>query len=476
MTTPIKHLTLRSARLLLGSSFLAVALAGSSPAAASSLSTTTLVTPGLEGHGADDYLNPSSTNGTSEDGRISVFSSGATNLIPHDTNDTHDVFAYDRVTQKIELISHNAAGQSANSASYTPTISGDGRYVAYVTMATDIVPNTQAFCDRVICPNVVVYDRITKTTVFANQTAAGRRITTNLQTIGGDPPTISANGQFVTYQSPTSISTNDTNDNYDIFVYDLQTHTTRIASISNNGHTGLDASYGGSISGDGRFVVFTSYSALVPEDTNNAYDNYLHDMQTGITTLVSVSPSGHPGNESSFNPAVSNDGHSVVFESYASNLVAGDTNHQIDIFLRDLRTSQTRRVSVTSKGKQANGGSYNPALSSDGRFVIFSSWADNLVFGDTNQMYDIFLYDRDSALTRRITRASHNGLPASGGDLGSWQPSSISGDGRAVLFTSDATNLTSTTLTSSAPNLYINYNPVVTVPYYDPEDFLELLP
>ncbi len=452
-------------------------IATSVPVSASSLSTTTLATPAVANQGANDYIQPPAANGMSDDGRITVFSTGATNVIPNDTNDMYDVFAYDRITRKTEIISHDAAGRPANYSSYNPTVSGDGRFVTYMTMASNIVPGTTVFCDgSAICINVAVYDRLTKATTFANRTVQGKRISNNIQTIGQDAPMISNNGRFIAYQSPVALIATDTNDTYDIFVYDRQTHMTRVASIDNNGHTAQYDAADASISGDGRYVTFTTYSGLVASDTNDSYDNYVHDMQTGATKLLSATPTGRAANGGSFNSIVSDDGSSAVFMSYANNLVSRDTNGQTDAFLRDLRTGKTQLVSISSKGRQANGGSSQPAVSGDGRFVVFSSWATNLTPNDTNDMYDVFLYDRNAQLLRCISRASHDGEPAKGGSLGSWQPMAISGDGRAISFTSDATNLTPTKLTSSTPNMYLNYNPVVAIPYYDDSDFFDLLP
>lgn len=445
----------------------------STPAWASSLSETTLITPGVTGRGADDWIQPPGSNGISNDGRITVFSSGATNIIPNDTNGMDDVFAYDRVTKKTELISHNAAGKPGNYVSYNATVSGDGRYVAYVSMAADIVPNSAAFCGNpTVCPsNVVVYDRQAKTSVFANITPQGKRIAVTLQTVGDDPPIISANGRFVAYLSPEAVEPNDTNNNYDVLIYDLQTHKTRTGTTS--GPASYDMADDASISGDGRLVVFRTSAALVPEDTNNDFDCYLQDTQAGRTELLSVTLNGHAGGGS--DPIISSDGSSVVFASGANNLVAHDTNDRVDAFLRDLRTHKTHLISVSSKGVQANGGSSDPTISRDGRFIVYSSWANNLVLGDTNGISDVFLYDRSIGLTRRINRASHDGVPANGEGPGTWQPVSISGDGKTITFTSDATNLTSASLTSSTPNMYLTYNPVVMIPFYDSYNFLELL-
>jgi Tol biopolymer transport system component len=141
-------------------------------------------------------------------------------------------------------------------------------------------------------------------------------------------------------------------------------------------------------------VAFRSYADnLVVGDTNNATDILLHDRQTGQITRVSVSSASVQGNSYSFSASISSDGRFVAFESAADNLVAGDTNGIGDIFVHDRQTVQTIRVSVSSTGVQGNSYSFSPSISSDGRFVAFQSYADNLVVGDTNGIGDIFVYD-----------------------------------------------------------------------------------
>ncbi|NMG21975.1 calcium-binding protein, partial [Brasilonema bromeliae SPC951] len=163
-----------------------------------------------------------------------------------------------------------------------------------------------------------------------------------------------------------------------------------LVSVADDGTQGNNYSRKPTISADGRFVAF--YSAannLVAGDTNNSSDIFVRDLLTGTTTRVSVADDGTQGNNNSSNPAISADGRFVAFDSTASNLVAGDTNNTSDIFVRDLLTGTTTRVSVADDGTQGNGFSYTPAISADGRFVAFESSASNLVAGDTNNISDI---------------------------------------------------------------------------------------
>ncbi len=159
-----------------------------------------------------------------------------------------------------------------------------------------------------------------------------------------------------------------------------------------------------SISADGRFVVFFSdASNLVPEDTNRSIDIFVRDTLSNTTTRVSVDSEGNQGNSLSWRPSISGDGRFVVFSSDASNLVPGDTNNIRDIFVRDTLTNTTARVSVNSAGAQVNEDSHDPSISADGRFVAFSSDDSNLVPGDTNSRGDIFVRD---TLTNTTTRVS----------------------------------------------------------------------
>jgi len=170
--------------------------------------------------------------------------------------------------------------------------------------------------------------------------------------------------------------------------------TTRVSVASDGGQGNGDSRYS-SISADGRYVAFRSWASnLVGGDTNSEQDIFVHDRQTGQTTRVSVASDGGQGNYDSQYPSISADGRYVAFDSWASNLVGGDTNGGPDVFVHDRQTGQTARVSVASDGGQGNDGSYWPSISADGRYVAFYSWASNLVGGDTNGCCDIFVHDR----------------------------------------------------------------------------------
>jgi Tol biopolymer transport system component len=248
--------------------------------------------------------------------------------VPDDIRGYADVFVHDLETSKTTRVSVASDGTEANNNSEETSISADGRYVAFGSDASNLVP-------------------------------------------GG------------------------TNGTAGIFVHDLKTGKTTLVSINSNGSEANGPSSSPRISGDGRFVAFTSWARnLVPNDTNVRRDVFVHDRATGETTRVSVASDGAQGNDDSFSPRIAADGQFVAFRSQASNLIPGDTNGTEDVFVHDRRTGRTTRVSIASDGAQAYSGSGNPSISADGRYVTFSSLDSNLVPGDTNGAYDVFVHDR----------------------------------------------------------------------------------
>ncbi len=255
---------------------------------------------------------------------------------------------------------------------------------------------------------------------------------------GGYFVAISANGRFVAFRSSASnLCIGDSNGYEDIFVRDRQSLTTERVSVGPGGvETNYDC-WGASISADGRFVAFFSFATnLVAGDTNGACDVFVRDRQSGTTERASVATGGTESDGGGRSPAISADGRFVAFESYATNLVAGDTNNFSDIFVRDRQSGTTERVSVDSGGAEANHDSFEPSISADGRFVAFRSLAVNLVAGDSNGTWDIFVHDRLSGTTERVS------VDSSGNQSNnfSWHPS-ISADGQLVAFMSGASSL-----------------------------------
>lgn len=217
-----------------------------------------------------------------------------------------------------------------------------------------------------------------------------------------------------------------------------QTSESLPISISSTGALGNGPSSSPSISADGRWIAFASAATnLVPADTNNAADIFVHDHQTGETTRVSVSTHGEQADGDSARPAISGNGRFVAFQSDATNLVPADTNGLTDIFLHDRLTGETKRVSVGIHGQQANGPSENVTIAHDGRYLAYQTLASNLVLGDDNGAWDVYIYD--NGVTGNVIRASVSSEGV-GGDAASTLPA-ISGDGRFVAYLSDAGNL-----------------------------------
>ena len=302
------------------------------------------------------------------DGRYVGFSSSANNLVPNDTNFTEDVFLRDRVTGKTERISVATNGAQAQYPSQRPRISADGRYVVFDSFAPNLVPG-------------------------------------------------------------------DTNGLTDVFLRDRQTHTTVRVSVSATGQQSNGSSYWASISPDGRYIAYTSDATnLVPDNTGGYANVYLLDRQTGRLSLVSKTATGTAGNGNSQTPVVSADGRYVAFESQADNLVPGDTNNAMDVFVKDMTTGAVQRVSVTSSGQQFDGGGstgdgVDMGVSADGRYVSF-------VGQTANANAQLYVRDRVNNTTTLVSVGS-DGNP---GNYATYE-GSISPNGRYVAFDTGSTNI-----------------------------------
>jgi hypothetical protein len=334
----------------------------------------------------------------SANGKFVAFLSSATNLVPGDTNNRTDIFLRDLSTNTTTCISFDSAGNLGNSFSNSPSISADGRFVAFASNATNLVPGQDTKFNGT---NIFLRDLSTNTTT---------RISADLSDNpgGGNFPSISADGRFVVFQSFTNLGPGGINKQGDIFRRDLSTNTTTLISADSSGNPGNGNSSFPSISADGRFVAFWSLATnLVPGDTNNSTDIFLRDLSTNTTTLISADSSGNPGNNNSDLPSISADGRFVAFDSDATNLVPGITNNSGDIFVRDLSKNTITRVSLSDAGRQGNDYSFSSSISGDGKFVAFSSNSTNLVPEDTNKTTDIFVVDL-ATIPSSINNANEN--------------------------------------------------------------------
>jgi Tol biopolymer transport system component len=359
-----------------------------------------------------------------------AFDSDATNFVSGDTNGATDIFLRDLVSGLTTRASVGAGGVQGNNRSSGPKFSTNGRILSFTSDAT----------------NLVAGDTNGLTDIFVRDLNAAQTTRVNVSTSGVQANdfsfehAINQDGRFVAFSSSASnLVAGDTNQLSDIFVRDRVAGTTVRVNVSSNGAEANGNSSAPALSADGRFVAFASGSNnLVPGETSGQTQIYVRDRTAGQTTLVSVSNGGAEGNFGvSTPPSISADGRIVAFSSFSTNLAPGDDNFQEDVFVRDRTTGQTTRISLGVNGVEGNGFSANPVVSADGRLVAFVSDANNLVPGDNNNSVDLFVFDRATGRTTRVDVAS-NGAEA---DARVILTAQISADNRLIVFDSSATNL-----------------------------------
>lgn len=390
----------------------------------------------------------------SSDGRYVAFSSRASNFVAGDTYWSSDIFVHDSQAGTTTLVSIDSDGNRGDNWSYNPDMSDDGRYIAFDSDAANLVAG-----DTNQVRDIFVHDRQTGETTRVSVDSIGTQ-----SDAWSFRPALSADGRYVAFSSYASnLVPNDTNGNIDVFVHDRQTGETTRVSVDSTGAE-VHAPYRDvedrcALSGDGRYVAFSSYSSeLVADDTNGQHDVFVHDRETGETTRASVSSTGTEGDGYSSGPTLSDDGHIVAFTSSATNLVDGDTNAIDDVFMHGLWTGETTRMNLKVAGSRINGGSNGPAVSADGRYVAFVSGNNGLVANDTNQVDDVFIHDRQTSETLRISINS-NGIQS---DENSFSPA-ISADGRHVAFVSDASNLAASS-TNAIYNIFAHtWSPTLSI-------------
>jgi Tol biopolymer transport system component len=425
----------QSKHLFLALTASALALAAV-PASAGVAVTTTRVTVNSAGEPGNARPGDSSNLpiSISATGRYVAFSSAHPNLVKDDGNYFDDVFVRDRVRGETTRVSTGSAGAVPNNDSAFPSISANGRFVAFASLASNLVPG-----DTNHRGDIFVRDRKRGTTTRVDVSSSGAEANDGSIWL----PAISDNGRVVAFFSrSTNLVPNDHNGIADFFVRDLKRgKTTRVSvnSAEEEQTRGAGAEELGivpALSHNGRFVAFFSASPnLVPNDRNGTDDIFVRDRKLGETTRVSVSSTGEEANGSSlFYPSISATGRFVAFTSYASNLVAGDENGAEDVFVRDRKKGVTTRI----RESDVHRGLYSgiPSISDNGRFVAFESPAPDLVKRDRNQAVDVFLRDRKRGRTTLLS-VSSEGVQ---GNSDSSFPA-ISANGRFVAFSSLASNL-----------------------------------
>ena len=392
----------------------------------------------------------------SANGRYVAFSSTSNNLVAGDTNGVSDIFLRDTSNNTTILISVNTAGAAGNGASVEPSISSDGRFVSFTSSASDLLA---AGVDTNLHADIFVRDVQAGTTRRVSADSTGPNFTGNANGVSAEPFT-SPDGDFVVFTSRATDMASGVTDRTDatdplgqaanvndVFIRDLTSNNPnnaiRMVSVNTTGTTSGNArSFDASVSSGGRFVAFRSdASDLVTGDTNGKRDIFVRDMNSGVTTRVSVATGGGQSNGDSDSPSISEDGRYVVFSSVGTNLAGNDNNNARDVFIHDRNDGSTRLVSVNqirtaSGGGSANPESYEPTISSEGRYVAFTSDASDLVTGDNNNSTDIFLYDVQSG-SMTLVSANTAGRPAQGRSRDAF----VAPGGQFIAFSSEAIDL-----------------------------------
>ncbi len=372
-----------------------------------------------------------STSYTSQltaDGSKVIFDSAAKNLVSGDTNLSRDVFLRDRTSGTTTRVSLKTGTVQLSFDCYVPDVSGDGALVTFESNGPFVTGDANGQAD------IFLRDVAAATTVRVS-------VDTNGGDPNDDShdARISSDGMFVAFWSNASdLVGSDTNGRPDIFVRDLANGVTERVNLDSSGNpTTLGDSYNCAISGDGRFIAFASDDKLlVANDKNKTRDIFVRDRLLATTVRVSIDSSGGEADGYSDRPSISDDGRFVAFMSGATNLDLADTNGEFDIYVHDRTTGKTAWASNDSKGGGGNDESDFPELSADGRFVVFQSYSIDLVEGDLNNYLDIFVADVVTGATYRESVSSvwdeSNGFS---------QRASLSADGRLVSFTSNGDNL-----------------------------------
>ncbi len=328
-----------------------------------------LVSRSLSGtHGNAPSIQPA----ISADGRFVAFTSSATDLVTTPTGDAMQVYLHDLRTGQISLVSRADDGHPGERDSFSPSLSADGRFIAFTSLAQTLDEG-----DDTPTPDVYLHDRVTGHTELISTEADG----TSAGGFSGHP-TVSAGGRLVAFATTAALDPNDDNDVSDVYVHDTRTHAHDLVSRAPHGGAGSGASHQPSISADGSSVAFASDADdLVAGDDNSARDVFMHRRGEQETELVSRAPDGSPGNDDSHSPSISGDGRRVAFLSEATDLAPAMDDAKPDVdrgFVRDLDGGGTALVGSTARREPGDGSTSSVSMSSWGRHVAFSDDSTDL--------------------------------------------------------------------------------------------------
>ena len=454
--------------------------------------TTVLVSGNLSGTGGG---NGSSMLGqVSTNGQFVVFQSDASNLVPNDTNGVTDIFVRDLVAGTTTLVSASTNGGPANGASTDPVMTPDGRYVAFISRASnlvsgdtngipdifirDLVAGTNdlvsvgALCSALVSPGTImatpvitpdgryvaffsratnlvsavpgtttgevyVRDRLTGTTTWASTNAAAI-VSAMIQQTNAPSyhPQLSDDGRYVAFKTGATASTGVAV----ILQYDSTTGATTVVNTNGiGGSVDVDETYGPEMTPDGRFIAFARQEG----STNSGYASvHVWDAQLASDTLASDNGSGVPTNTTSHTPNISPDGRFVAFLSNATNLVGNAVANGFHVYLRDRQSNTTQLVDVDTNGIGSTDDTLTTlSLSADGRYVAFSSPDGSLVSLDKNRADDVFVRDLVAGTTGMVSQRDAAVIPQTADGFSTLSPLSVSTDGRWVAFTSRADDL-----------------------------------
>ncbi len=293
-------------------------------------------------------------------------------------------------------VSVSSGGEMGNEESYYHSISADGRFIAFLSLASDLIED-----DENEYYDIFLRDRLNNTTIRISENTFSKNDKYN-----ASGPSISADGRYVAFTSSSRVTKDDVSDYWDVFVYDRINKTTELISVNSMGEQGHDDSAYPAISADGGYIAMTSWATnLVDDDTNGVPDIFVHDRVNRSTERISINSLGEQGNNRSYRASISANGRYIAFPSDAANLVDDDTNGVPDIFVHDRVNRSTERISINSMGEQGNAKSSGPKMSADGRYIAFTSWATNLVSLDSDRA-SVFVHDRFNGNTHKVGNSS----------------------------------------------------------------------